>query len=127
MLRQIIILVLSTVILTSCSLNPPSWLHGQWTEKKDSLNSNGLVTTWDISKSGVYHKTNVTENHETKSTSMITITEINEPTRYVLRIDHAAESQPYFQVFKLKTENEILYYDSSSILPKKEYTLTRTK
>ncbi len=116
-----------TVVLTSCSLNPPVWLHGQWTEKKDSLNTDRFVETWDIGSNGVHVKTNNSEDHEIKSTSMITITEINEPTRYIIRIDHAAESQPYFQVFKLKAENEILYYDSSAILPRQEYTLTKTK
>lgn len=58
---------------------------------------------------------------------MITITEINEPTRYVISVDHAAEAQPYFQVFKFKSENEILYYDSSTVLRRQEYVLTKTK
>jgi hypothetical protein len=120
MLRQIIIFISFSFLLTSCSLNPPDWLHGKWVVKKDSLKSDKVVEIWNISSNSVFNR-----NHEIESTSMITLTEIIEPKRYIIRSDHVLEDIPYFQIFKFNSKNEILYYDSSFRIPRSEYVLIK--
>jgi hypothetical protein len=112
-----IILLLLTAFLSSCGLNPPEWLYGQWKEKNDSLKNEVL---WKIDKSGIYSRT-----YKLGSTIVITRTDILKSDRYIIRTDHAAEKEPYFQIFKRVNKNEILSYDSNTIAPIGEILLVK--
>jgi hypothetical protein len=120
MLWHIKIFIISTIFLTSCGgLNPPEWLQGQWKNKNDSINNKIL---WTIDKSEIH-----SGDYRIESTIMIDRSEIIEPNRYIIRADHSAEKEPYFEIFKRTITGEIIYYDSSVIVPRRELTLTRVK
>ena len=114
-LISIIILIIS---FSSCSLNPPEWLHGRWNDKNDTLKKEQNFAIWNINEDGIFVKTDKNDSNEIKSTSMITMTEIIEENRYIIRADHALEDIPIFEIFRLNENNEITYYDSMSLMPR---------
>lgn len=116
-MTKFLITVLTLIVLTSCTrLHPPDWLHGQWKNKTSKTNN----AVWTIDKNEIHFK-----DDQLGSTTIIDRSEIKETNRYIIRTDHAAEKQPYFQVFKRTETDEIIYYDSSVVIPRQEYTLTK--
>lgn len=112
-MTKLIIAISTFIVLTSCSrLHPPDWLQGQW------KNNNAV---WTVENNEIFFNDYQLES----STIMIDRTEIIETNRYIIRTDHAAEKYPYFEIFKRTKTDTIIYYDSSAVLPRQEYKLTK--